>query len=224
METIEIPRFLLDYFDSNTIHTPLASIRGYAKVMLKGTAGPLTEDQRHFLEIIEHNAERLDQHFSLVIHNQHYIAWDQEAVPSRHAIRDLIDDFKQAIRMYSSLTVTAQVLDDSMPIWIDRRHVRNALASIGEFVSQILDKNKAVDIPIQVFQQDETVTLVIKVSKRAGIKKAEFSYYESFLYVTQRVMELHGGILGVTDQATDTLWLTLVFPNMPPQSNHIKSA
>ncbi|MFT3895144.1 MAG: histidine kinase dimerization/phospho-acceptor domain-containing protein [Anaerolineales bacterium] len=83
METIEIPRFLLDYFDSATIRTPLTAIRGYAEVMLKEVHGPLTEDQKQYLEIIKRNAEQLNEHFSLVIHNQHYIAWDQQAYPSQ---------------------------------------------------------------------------------------------------------------------------------------------
>src|SRR5687767_2380902 len=98
MEKIEIPRFLLDYFDSTTIRTPLSTIQGYAGVMLKGMAGPLTDEQRRFLEIIHHTAEQLNNHFSFVLHNQHYIAWDQQANMGQFFARDLVDEFKESLR------------------------------------------------------------------------------------------------------------------------------
>jgi len=216
METIEIPRFLLDYFDSNTIRTPLTSIRGYANVMLEGTAGPITEDQRRFLEIITQNAERLNQYFSFVIHNQHYLAWDQQVIPDQFTIHDLIIDLKEAVGTSSFTTVAVQVPDEPWSTWVDRRHVRNAFASIAEFVNHIRDKDKTANIPVQVFHDDKTFTLVMEVNKRAGIAKDDFAYYESFLYIAQRVMALHGGTFSVKNETTEKLWLTLVFPNVSP--------
>jgi PAS domain S-box-containing protein len=39
--------------------TPLTSIRGYTELLLDGEAGELTDDQRHFLGVVERNSHRL---------------------------------------------------------------------------------------------------------------------------------------------------------------------
>src|SRR5262249_1516953 len=142
MDKIEIPRFLLDYFDSTTIRTPLTAIRGYAKVMLDGIAGPLTDEQRHFLESIQHTAKRLNNHFSFVLRNQYYIVWDQQADLDEVPIYDLIDDFKEAIQQFPSIAVITEIPDTTLSVWADRRHVRNAFDAIGEFASHVCDRNK----------------------------------------------------------------------------------
>ena len=218
METIEIPRFLLDYFDSHTIRTPLSAIQGYADVMLQGAVGPLTEDQQRYLEIIKHNAERLDQHFGIVLHNQHYIVWDEQAIPTQNLVSDLMDDFKGAFKRFPDIAVKMQDSDGSLPIWVDRRHARNAFASIGNFVSFIQDQNKNTEVLLRAFPKNEAVTFLIEFTRGYKLKKNDLPYYESFLYVAQRVMELHGGQFSLKNESEEIAGLALVFPNLssPP--------
>lgn len=214
METIEIPRFLLDYFDSHTIRTPLSAIQGFADVMLQGAVGPLTEDQHRYLEIIRHNADQLDQHFGLVLQSQHYIVWDEQAIPVQYPVRDLIEDFKKSLLRFPDIQVVTQIPDGSLLIRVDKRHARNAFASIGDFISHTHAKRKSNEILVKVFQEDKAVRLQIEFNKRPEISKKELSYYASFLYVTQRVMELHSGLFTLTDQGDEKLGLVLVFPNV----------
>ncbi|MER3399538.1 MAG: hypothetical protein C4313_00135 [Thermoflexus sp.] len=44
---------------SHELRTPMTSIKGYADLLLMGSAGPLSEMQRRFLQIIKANADRL---------------------------------------------------------------------------------------------------------------------------------------------------------------------
>jgi signal transduction histidine kinase len=44
---------------SHELRTPLTSIRGYLELMREGQAGQLTEEQQHFVSIVERNADRL---------------------------------------------------------------------------------------------------------------------------------------------------------------------
>jgi len=213
METIEIPRFLLDYFDSNTIRTPLTSIRGYADVMLKGAVGPLTEDQRRFLEIIKHNAEQLNAHFGTVLSNQHYIVWEEQSLPTQITIQDIMADFREVFSNFSDITITTQDLQESLTVRVDQRHLHNAFASIRNFVSHIHDKRKGTEILVKVFQGQEAVTFLLEFNKGHKIKKADLAYYESFLYVTQCVMKLHGGQFSLKHETDEKLGLVLVFPN-----------
>jgi K+-sensing histidine kinase KdpD len=219
METIEIPRFLLDYFDSTTIRTPLSSIQGYADVMLKEIAGPLTDDQKRFLEIIRHNAEQLNKHFSLVIHNQHYIAWEQHTFPGQYSVREIIRDFEGVVQQFPPVSVAPDVPDDTMPVWVDKRHLHNAFGSIAEFASQIHDENKGNEIILRVVHKDGFVSFIVEIIKKVDIPKKELSYYESYLFVAQRVTELHNGNFALKNETPERVSITLVFPNIPKLSS-----
>ena len=53
---------LKDEFVANVSHelrTPLTSIIGYVETMLDGEVGEFTEEQEHFLRVVDRNAERL---------------------------------------------------------------------------------------------------------------------------------------------------------------------
>ena len=213
MNTIEIPRFLLDYFDSNTIHTPLSAIEGYTKAMLKGASGPLTDEQRHSLEIIQQNAERLSNYFNFVIHNQHYLVWDQETLPAQVLVRDLVDDFKIVMKRYAWFKVQSQSADYPLSVWVDRRHIRNAFASIGEFASYVCDKKKEPVITIYAAEQTGALTLRFELSRAADINLKNFAYYKDYLYIAERVMELHRGDLMVENDK-DVLRILLNFRNL----------
>jgi hypothetical protein len=212
METIEIPRFLLDYFDSTTIRTPLSSIRGYADVMLEGEVGPLTDEQRKFLEIIRKNAEQLDQHFNLVIHNRHYIIWDEQAIPVQYTAYKFFREFRGVLNHYPGMLLTAQGLDEALPVWFDKRHIPNMSASIGDFISNTSDEGK--EIQFKSFHQTQAAAFSIEYSKSRNVRKRDLAYFESFLYVAKRVMELHNGLFSVTHGADEKIALTLVFPDI----------
>ena len=215
MDKIEIPRFLLDYFDSTTIHTPLTAIQGYAEFMLQGMAGPITNEQRRFLETIQHTAEKLNNHFSFVLHNQHYIAWDQQVTMSRIVLRDLVDELKDALLRFPSIAVTTKISHSSMSVQVDKRHMHNAFQCIGEFASHICDRSKGGEILIQALHDTGAFTFLIEVNKAADLTRKELAYYETFLFVAERVMELHGGKLLLKDDLIEKVGITLLFPNKP---------
>lgn len=45
---------------SHELRTPMTSIRGYVDILLMGAAGAINDSQRHFLEIVKGNTERLN--------------------------------------------------------------------------------------------------------------------------------------------------------------------
>ena len=45
---------------SHELRTPMTSIRGYVDILLMGAAGAVNENQKHFLQIVKNNTERLN--------------------------------------------------------------------------------------------------------------------------------------------------------------------
>src|SRR5690606_36052760 len=44
---------------SHELRTPMTSIKGYADLLLGGMAGPVSDQQQYFLEVIKQNTDRL---------------------------------------------------------------------------------------------------------------------------------------------------------------------
>ena len=58
---VEVDRMKSEFVStvSHELRTPMTSIKGYADLMLMGAAGPMTEPQIRYLEVIKNNADRL---------------------------------------------------------------------------------------------------------------------------------------------------------------------
>jgi PAS domain S-box-containing protein len=58
---IEVDRLKSEFVAtvSHELRTPMTSIKGYVDILLMGAAGPLQEQQLHFLEVVQQNTERL---------------------------------------------------------------------------------------------------------------------------------------------------------------------
>ncbi len=60
---VEVDRAKSDFVStvSHELRTPMTSIKGYADLLMLGAAGAMSDDQRHFLNIIKSNADRLSE-------------------------------------------------------------------------------------------------------------------------------------------------------------------
>ncbi|MFT3895143.1 MAG: hypothetical protein QM730_26255 [Anaerolineales bacterium] len=98
---------------------------------------------------------------------------------------------------------------------MDRRHLYNAFNSIVEFANQICDKTKGSKILLNVTDKAGFVTFLFEISKKETLPKKELSYYKSYLFVAQRVVEVHNGNFTLQHEKPEKVWITLVFPNIP---------
>src|SRR5690349_19914197 len=79
---------------SHELRTPMTSIKGYADLLLLGAAGDNTYEQRHFLEVVKSNADRL----SLLVNDlldisrieQGGVDLDIRPVDLREIVRDVV--------------------------------------------------------------------------------------------------------------------------------------
>ncbi|MBK9927724.1 MAG: hypothetical protein IPP66_20830 [Anaerolineales bacterium] len=214
METIEVPLFLLANFDSMTIRTPLTSIRGYTDVMLEGVAGPITEDQQHYLKIIKSNAERLWKIFGILLDAQRYIVYRQSVTSSNLKVWELMDFWDEEIKLHPKLHTTIKVSDDEILLWGDQIHVHKALECAVHLIEDITTDGLENEITIMSLQNANATTLQFEFS-RTDITEGEYfdSYIDPYRFVMQRVMELHNGTFELKDAPAEKMQIILTFPN-----------
>jgi hypothetical protein len=211
MEKIEIPRFLLSYFDSMTIRTPLSSIMGHSQAMLKGVDGPLNEDMQKDLEEIHRNADWLFQYWSFAIKVVHYVRHEPEVNLNQVSLNDLINQCKEIINRYSTSSVELQIPEESLPIEADLSHTENIFDCLGRLTSDVYERANG-KIIIKVFQNIEATAIEFELNKTSFTKSKNFNLHiEPYLFVMQRVMELHGGKFTFTNTQNNKLSASLVF-------------
>ncbi len=105
---------------SHELRTPMTSIKGYADLILLGAAGPINDQQRHFLETVKNNADRL----SLLVNDlldisrieQGRFELDVREVNLRELIGQILTTFEGRKKNDGrTITITGEVPDD-LPI------------------------------------------------------------------------------------------------------------
>ena len=220
MEKIEIPRFLLGYFDSTTIRTPLSAIMGYSRVMLKGVDGPITERQKENLEIIHNNAHRLFQHWSFAIRAIRYIAHEPEANLCQIGLDDLIKQCTELVSYYSNSLVEVQTPQESLPVWTDLLHTESVFDCIGRLTGDVYHRTSG-KLTVKILQSIEATIFEFGLDKTDFTKDENFNLFiEPYLFVIQSVMKLHNGKYNIADTPNEKMLISLVFPYMDqPKQN-----
>jgi len=223
MDKIEIPRFLLSYFDSTTILTPLNSIMGYSRVMLKGVDGPITERQQQDLEIIQYDADLLFRYWSFAIRAIRYVAYEAETHPSQVNLEELIGQCKERINRYSPSSIELQIPDKPLTVWADLLHTESIFDCIGRLTSDVYDR-KDGKITVKAFQSADAINFEFELDKTDFTQRENFDLFvEPYLFVIECVMKLHKGKSTLVFTPKEKLSVSLVFPNtdqMKPNPTH----
>ncbi len=120
---------------SHELRTPMTSIKGYAEVLLMGAAGPLNEQQSHFLEIVKMNTERL----AVLVNDLLDISRiesgkvDLSMLPLNldELVDEIIDDLKHRSQEENKpVGVTKKVPPDLPRVFGDRDRVHQILANL----------------------------------------------------------------------------------------------
>lgn len=106
---------------AHELRTPLAAIRGYARMLLDGRGGPVNEKQQDYLRVVTENTNRLITLVSWMSHISEMSA--QYMKPSTFEFRDVWNDCAAGVRdklAEKSLQLQQQVPDEPFVLTGDR--------------------------------------------------------------------------------------------------------
>jgi len=98
-------------FVSHELRTPMTSIRGYAELLMKGLAGPLTQQQADFVRTVRNNAERMQV---LVSHLQDISRLEAGKMWLEMEPTELVDALQNALQV-----VEGQIESRSQQLLVD---------------------------------------------------------------------------------------------------------
>jgi len=120
---------------SHELRTPMTSIKGYVDIMLMGAAGAVNDKQRHFLEIVRSNTERLSVLVNDLLDISRIesgrVTLNFRAVNLREVAEDVDADIRRRSREENkAMEFVYEIPEDLPPVRGDLERVRQVLGNL----------------------------------------------------------------------------------------------
>ena len=178
---------------NHDLRTPLSNIRSAVSILMQDLADPLTEDQRKFVEIIDHSTSRLlDQSNRLMLLNQ--IAFGQlkfELAP----ISELLANVRKTLKNSYEIEEITFVTDGDPQIQCDSYILSATLAMLAAGDTKQQLPRLQTHLP-EVHVKAKTDTLHFTIH---SLMDSESMIAPSFLELTKEIVRQHGGDLTLAE-------------------------
>jgi signal transduction histidine kinase len=117
---------------SHELRTPLTAISGFVEILLAGSAGPLTDDQRRYLGVVERNGRRVIAIVDDLLFLANAEVGAVELARGRVDVRDLVGDAAESAGPAAAakgLSLTTR-LDGALPVAADRDRLGQVLDNL----------------------------------------------------------------------------------------------
>ena len=129
---------------------------GYSEILLKEVAGPLNDDQKQFLSIINNNTYRLHKYLNTFITASRLIFKPQQFYVSKFSISEAVARFTKRIQKDTEFQINKDIPEDLQDIEGDASLFDYAIENIDGIVRQIHPDGKG------------DINLIIREKKRSN--------------------------------------------------------
>lgn len=163
-ELAELDRLKSEFVNtvSHELRTPLTSIMGYLSLVLAGTAGPLQEQQREFLEVVSRNTSRLANLINDLLDIQRIESGRMPLQLSPTSLASVVTQVAETFRVQAEqkgLSFTVQVPEDVPQIQADPDRLTQIISNL---VSNAVKYTKTGGVTISVSAVGDRVELEVK--------------------------------------------------------------
>ncbi|HID89710.1 MAG TPA: response regulator, partial [Anaerolineae bacterium] len=215
---------------SHELRTPMTSIKGYTDLLLMGAVGELTEQQRHFLTIIRHNADRLTALVNDLLDISRIESGRIELNLKPVSIRDVTDQVVSSLqpRASSQDLVLRVNMDPNLPaVWGDSDRIAQILVNLIGNAIQYTPPGGEITVSAQV--RGEMMEVSVSDTGIGISKENQEKIFDRFfraddplvqetpgtglgLAITASLVEMHGGKIWVESELGEGSTFTFTLP------------
>ena len=159
-----IREICLSHMTSTTIRTPLCSIIGYARVILSGIDGAVSEKQSEDLRTIIHSAEFLFEHLTSFIHVVSSVFKNHSINLSNFDIIKTVTSKVTFATKNCEYEIQHNVPVETLTIRSDQILIDRLLSGMLELAKQIRPTHKGT-ISISVEQAESTIRIILSTTQ-----------------------------------------------------------
>ena len=220
-----------DQFVSSVTHelrTPLTSMVGYLEIVRDGEAGELSDDQEHFLEIVDRNCHRLNDLIDDILLTARMDSGRFSLERQRVDLVELASAQVESIRAIATngdVDVQLIVEDNPPPLWADPMRLGQMLDNLLSNVVKFTPAGGKVIVVVETNGESAWVEIS---DTGVGIPEDELGQlFERFyrastatavkgtglgLSITKTIVEAHGGTIAVQSEVGVGTTFTVELP------------
>jgi signal transduction histidine kinase len=214
---------------SHELRTPLTSVIGYSEMMLEGLGGPLTTEQKDYLQIIMEKGESLLQLITSILDVTKIEAGRIRLVMSEVEVGQLMKDAVSTVMPHARKKGLSLVCEpgDLPRITCDREKVRQCLINLVNNSVKFTPQNGTITVGAE--QQGDRMALYVKDTGIGISEDNQRRIFETFyqvdgsstreyggaglgLAIVKSFVEAHGGEVRVASQPERGATFTLLLP------------
>jgi signal transduction histidine kinase len=203
---------------SHELRTPLTSMIGYLEILRDGEAGELTDDQQHFLEIVERNCHRLNDLIDDILFMSRVdsgrLRLEQKSIDFDDLVADRVESIQPAAQK-KKIEVRLEAVDPPPRVWADRSQLDQVLDNLLSNAVKFTPEGGEVFVTVSA--SNGTAHLQVR-DTGVGIPEEEAGQlFERFfrastaqdvkgtglgLSITKAIVEAHGGTISVESRVS----------------------
>lgn len=203
-----IEYLMLGHMSSFSVNTHFSSVIGYSTVLLKEVVGPLNDEQKKFLEVINHNTRYLYKHINTFITAARLIFNPQQVYVSTFDLLEMMDRFVKRIAESSEFHIEKDLPEDLRVVEGDANLIDYAMENLAGIVMQIHPDRKG-SLKLSVREEGKLIKIVVSTNKDMKVELGEDNME---LFVVQSVVDLHGGSFEINYDSENECSVTFSIP------------
>ncbi len=235
----EISRFY--HHISHELKTPLTSAREFVAIVLDGLAGPLTDEQREYLEISKGSCDELVRHLNDLLDVTRLETGKLNLRVADHDLRAIVElavKTMQPSAAKSELGLTVSVPADACLTSVDESRVRQVLTNIIGNAIKFTDAGGTIEVRLE--HEDSGWGVSISDTGR-GIPEEHHAHIFDRLYqvadedgfiggmgiglnLCREITRLHGGEISITSEVDEGSCFTVSLPRRERSSETTHAA
>lgn len=219
---VEVDRLKTEFVStvSHELRTPMTPIQGYADLLLKGIAGPVTSEQQHFLNVIKSNADRLrilvDDLLNISKLESGKVKLDMMSVPIGDVITEVAEHLQGRIAgQERPMAVVVNMPLELPPVWGDRARISQIITNLAD--NAFIYTHPGGTIILSARQDGDEIEIGIKDTGIGISEEEQGRIFERFyrgedtlvmasagtglgLSIVKQLVDMHGGKIWVTSE------------------------
>ena len=215
---------------AHELRVPMTSIKGYTDLMNAGLAGPLSDQQKQFLEVIRRNLTRMSSLISDLSDINHIesgrMKFDLKAFDLREVVADVTDSLRERISNREQ-TLHIEIEDELPLVYADSTRIAQIISNLisnankytpegGEIVIRALPNGRSAHISIQDnglgISEEDQQKLFTQFFRAEDAKVREQPGWGLGLSIVRRMVEAQDGEIGFESKLGEGSTFTFTIP------------
>ncbi|OFZ72093.1 MAG: hypothetical protein A3K03_08950 [Bdellovibrionales bacterium RIFOXYD1_FULL_44_7] len=226
---------------SHELRTPLTSIGGYAKLLVCGDAGPVTDTQKEFLDIIDTNVVRLTHLINDILDVEKMesgkVQLQRERQNLTTILRECRDTFDVLARQ-KGLELKYSVPSEDLEVIGDHDRLVQTFMNL---LSNAIKYTKSGNVELVAEKMDYAVTIRVRDTGVGLTAEEQENLFQKFyraksglssgeggtglgLVIVRGLVEAHGGSIKVESESGKGTCFTITFPIAPRADARLEKA